>query len=109
MSGSSGPTTFTKVDADRALTEKCLAAGITASTSFALMSFAFARVEASVLAPFQYLEIFGATIVGYLVFGDLPDMLTWLGVAIILASGLYVFHRERTLAEPRPHRRRIWR
>jgi drug/metabolite transporter (DMT)-like permease len=37
----------------------------------------------------------GATILGYIVFGDFPDLLTWVGTAIILASGLYVIHRER--------------
>ena len=34
-------------------------------------------------------------ILGFLIFGDFPDQLTWLGVAIIVAAGLYVFHRER--------------
>ncbi|WP_086053640.1 DMT family transporter [Pseudoruegeria sp. SK021] len=66
-----------------------------AATSFVLISEAFRRTEASTLAPFQYLEILGATAVGYLVFGDFPDALTWLGVTIILAAGIYVFHRER--------------
>ncbi|MGM0584345.1 MAG: DMT family transporter [Pseudomonadota bacterium] len=72
-----------------------LGAGAFAATSFVLVAEAFRRAEASVLAPFQYLEILGATAVGYLVFGDFPDLATWIGVAVILASGLYVFHRER--------------
>jgi drug/metabolite transporter (DMT)-like permease len=53
---------------------------------------------ASILAPLQYAEILGAIIIGAIVFGDLPDALTSLGTAIIIASGLYVFHRERLLA-----------
>lgn len=56
---------------------------------------ALQRVEAASLAPFQYLEIIGATIWGYLVFQDFPDMMTWLGVAIIVGAGIYVFQRER--------------
>lgn len=56
---------------------------------------AFRRTEASILAPFQYLEIISATVLGYLIFDDFPDALTWLGTAIILASGLYVFYREQ--------------
>jgi len=72
-----------------------LGAGATATAAFVLIAEAFRRAEASLLAPLQYLEIVGATAVGYLVFGDFPDALTWLGVAIILGSGLYVFHRER--------------
>lgn len=72
-----------------------LGAGALAAASFVLIAEAFRAAQASSLAPFQYLEILGATAAGYLVFGDFPDALTWLGVAIILASGLYVFHRER--------------
>lgn len=56
---------------------------------------AFRRTEASILAPFQYLEIISATVLGFLIFDDFPDALTWLGTAIILASGLYVFYREQ--------------
>ncbi|MGM0561011.1 MAG: DMT family transporter [Pseudomonadota bacterium] len=58
---------------------------------------AFRRTEASILAPFQYLEIISATVLGYLIFDDFPDALTWLGTAIILASGMYVFYREQRL------------
>lgn len=75
-----------------------LAAGGFAATSFVLIAEAFRQVEASTLAPFQYLEILGATAVGYAVFGDFPDAMTWLGVAIILASGIYVFYRENKVA-----------
>lgn len=56
---------------------------------------AFRRTEASILAPFQYLEILSATVLGFLIFDDFPDALTWTGTAIILASGLYVFYREQ--------------
>ncbi|MEM7188416.1 MAG: DMT family transporter, partial [Pseudomonadota bacterium] len=56
---------------------------------------ALARVDASAAAPMQYLEIVSATLFGWLVFSDFPDALTWTGAAIIIASGLYVFHRER--------------
>ena len=56
---------------------------------------AFARAEASILAPFQYLEIVTMTVAGYLVFGDFPSPIKWLGIAIIVGSGLYIFLRER--------------
>lgn len=49
---------------------------------------------ASVLAPFGYSEIIWGTILGYLVFRDFPDAWTWLGAAVIVASGLYIFRRE---------------
>lgn len=89
-----------------------LGAGGFAATSFVLIAEAFRRVEAGTLAPFQYLEIIGATAAGYVVFGDFPDLWTWVGVAIILASGLYVFWRERAQGDPsrppaRPRSRRF--
>lgn len=74
-------------------------AGVQLVVTFLLIAYAFGNAEASLLAPFQYLEIVGATIVGYLVFGDFPDALTWLGTAIILSSGCYVFYRERKSQE----------
>lgn len=50
---------------------------------------------ASVLAPFTYSAILWMTASGYLVFGDLPDEWTIVGASIVVASGLYVFHREQ--------------
>ncbi len=79
-----------------------LAAGVTASASFLLIGAAFARVEASALAPMQYLEILGATVLGYVVFAEFPDAWTWVGTAVILTSGGYVVHRERRARAPAP-------
>ncbi len=69
--------------------------GAIAGLTFLMIAEAFRRAPASILAPAQYFEIVGATLLGYVVFGDFPDALTWVGTAIILASGLYVFQRER--------------
>lgn len=74
------------------------ALGLIATIGHIMVVQAFRRAGPSTLAPFQYLEIISATLLGYLVFGDFPAGLTWLGIAIIVASGLYVFHRERRLA-----------
>ena len=71
------------------------ASGLFAATSFVLIAAAFRRAEAGTLAAFQYLEIIGATVAGYLIFREFPDLWTWVGIAVILASGLYVFWRER--------------
>ena len=76
------------------------------AATFMMFTEAFRRTEASILAPFQYIEIIGATVIGYLVFGDFPDAITWLGAAIILASGIYVFSRERRHANRRDAARR---
>ena len=72
--------------------------GLIATVSHLMIVHAFKRAPAAILAPFQYLEIGAAVAWGYLVFGDLPQPLTWLGIAIITGSGLYVFHRERRRA-----------
>lgn len=74
------------------------AMGLTAAVSHQLLVHAFARAEAGALAPLQYLEILSGTLIGLVVFGDFPDALTWVGTAIIVAAGIYVFQRERRLA-----------
>ncbi|MEM9441523.1 MAG: DMT family transporter [Pseudomonadota bacterium] len=74
------------------------ALGAIATSGHLLIVAAFRRAPPSILAPFQYLEILGATILGLLIFDDFPSPTTWLGIIIIVLSGLYVFHRERRLA-----------
>lgn len=75
--------------------------GVMATISHLFLVFAFRRAPASVLAPLQYLEIVSATIFGFLVFGDFPDALKWLGISIIVGSGLFIFWRERLAAQRR--------
>ena len=63
------------------------------------------RGSPSMLAPFFYSQIFWATLIGWLGFATLPDRWTWLGTAIIIASGIYIWHRERfrrRLAQTQP-------
>jgi len=50
---------------------------------------------ASLLAPFNYIQLVLMTAAGFLFFGDLPDHYTVAGAAIIVASGLYILYRER--------------
>jgi drug/metabolite transporter (DMT)-like permease len=72
--------------------------GLLAAISHQMIANAFARAEAGALAPLQYLEIISAVLIGWFVFGDFPDRLTWAGTAIIIGAGTYVFYRERQLA-----------
>jgi drug/metabolite transporter (DMT)-like permease len=60
-----------------------------------LLVSAHQHAPAPILAPFWYTQIVPMLILGYLVFGDVPDALTMTGAAIVLASGLYVWWRER--------------
>ena len=49
---------------------------------------------ASILAPIHYVQLIGAAGMGYLAFGDVPSVWTWVGAAVIVASGLYIAWRE---------------
>jgi drug/metabolite transporter (DMT)-like permease len=67
---------------------------------------AFSLGPASLLAPFSYSSIVISTAIGALAFGTFPDGWTWVGTAIVIASGLYVWHRERVRARERLDRLR---
>lgn len=56
---------------------------------------AFRIAPASVVAPFSYSSLIWAALFGWLFFSEWPDGWTWLGAALIIGSGLYIFHRER--------------
>ena len=56
---------------------------------------AYALAPASIIAPFNYTELLGATLVGAIVFATLPTGATWLGALVIIAAGLYLAHSER--------------
>ena len=75
-----------------------LSLGVVATIGHLLIVFAARRIDGSLIAPFQYLEIVSATTLGYFFFDDFPEPMTWLGVAIIVSSGLYIYFRERQLA-----------
>mgnify|MGYP002632171635 CR=1 FL=1 len=71
------------------------AMGAVAAAGHYLLIKAFEHAPASVLAPFGYTEIIMATFAGYAFFGDFPDHWTWLGVMVIIISGVYISLRER--------------
>ncbi|CAB3863347.1 MULTISPECIES: DMT family transporter [Achromobacter] len=67
-----------------------ISTGITGGLGHLFQIAAYRRAPASTLAPFVYLQIISATSVGWLVWGHFPDALTWLGIAIICASGICI-------------------
>jgi drug/metabolite transporter (DMT)-like permease len=75
-----------------------LGVGAMAAISGILGVYAYRSAPASTLAPLQYFEIVSATIFAWLVFGDFPDAIKWLGILIIMASGFYILWRERRFA-----------
>lgn len=77
----------------------CLAVGVAATISHLAMTYALSLAPSSTLAPLNYLEIVTSVIFGFVFFGDFPAGMTWTGIAIIVASGLYVIHRERVATQ----------
>ena len=59
---------------------------------------AYERAEVSLVAPFAYTELLWATLAGWMIFGDLPDIWVYVGAAIIASASIYVLHRERVRA-----------
>jgi drug/metabolite transporter (DMT)-like permease len=78
-----------------------LVAALIGGVAHTVYSRAFNLAPASVLQPFAYLLLVYAALFGWLVFGDIPDRWTIAGATLIVASGLYSFHRERVRAAPR--------
>jgi drug/metabolite transporter (DMT)-like permease len=62
---------------------------------------AFKAGEMSAVAPFEYLRLPFAVFVGWLIWGEMPVIWTYVGAAIVIASALYIAHREAQLARER--------
>lgn len=69
--------------------------GLSGGLAHYLMIRAFSIAPASLLAPFGYIQLVWAVLIGFVWFGDFPDSWTLAGATIIVASGLYVLYRER--------------
>ena len=50
----------------------------------------------SVISPFEYTLLINSLVIGYFVFNETPDFYSMLGIALIIASGIYIFIRERS-------------
>lgn len=64
-----------------------------------LLTNAYRMAAASVLAPFGYMQLVPMTLSGYLIFGDSPGPWVFVGAAVVIGSGLYVWYRERAVAD----------
>jgi drug/metabolite transporter (DMT)-like permease len=72
--------------------------GLLVGFAQALMIESFRFGEVGLVAPFKYTSLVWAVLLGLLVWGDLPDAWTWVGSALVVGSGIYIWHRELTLA-----------
>ncbi len=73
--------------------------GVLSIIALACVNRSLKLAPASVVVPYQYTIIVWAIVLGYGVFGDVPDPFTLSGAAIIIATGLYIFWREQTPGE----------
>jgi drug/metabolite transporter (DMT)-like permease len=64
--------------------------GVLGSLGHYCVARALIYAPANVISPFQYFQLIGSVAVGYLIFGALPDAVTWMGAAIIVSAGLYI-------------------
>lgn len=84
-------------------TTMVLCASFFAIIAIHLVTIALRIGEVSVIAPFRYVRIVMAIGFGVVVFGERPDMYTWAGICLIVASGLYTIYREQ-IGKPRKRR-----
>ena len=75
--------------------------GVLGGLGHYLLALAHRYAPSSVIAPFLYQQIIYMALFGYLVFGDVPSPSVWAGAAIVIASGLYLFAREKNLSVAR--------
>ena len=80
-----------------------VAIGLSGTLAHLLMTWSLRYAPSTTLAPMQYLEIPIATIIGFAVFGDLPNTMASVGILIVMASGLYIVFREQAMSrQPEP-------
>jgi drug/metabolite transporter (DMT)-like permease len=78
--------------------------GVVATVAHICVNRALALASAAVVVPYQYTQIAWAVLLGWLVFGDVPEAAVFVGSAVIVAAGLYIFLREQALARPNASR-----
>jgi drug/metabolite transporter (DMT)-like permease len=68
--------------------------GLIGGIGMYFMTQAYRYAAAAVIAPFDYTALVWGTLIGWLVWQELPGAHVWLGAAVVIASGLYIIHRE---------------
>ena len=69
--------------------------GVLGGLGHYLLALAHRYASSAVIAPFVYQQVLYMALFGYVVFGDVPAPAVWAGAAVVVGSGLYLFHRER--------------
>jgi drug/metabolite transporter (DMT)-like permease len=71
--------------------------GVLGGVSHLLLTESYRHAPASLVAPFDYMAMLWALVLGYFVFDEIPDAMVFIGAAIVIAAGLFVIWRERQL------------
>ncbi len=71
------------------------------------MTNAYRLGAVSIIAPFDYMHIIWAALLGFFIWGEVPGNTIWIGTAIVMASGIYILFREASLGLPRGIARRL--
>jgi drug/metabolite transporter (DMT)-like permease len=71
--------------------------GVVSALAQIMMTEGYRRGEPTLLAPFEYSAILWTTLMGVLLWAELPDGWDFAGIAVLVASGLYIWHREVAL------------
>lgn len=79
---------------------KCALVALTASTGHLLIYAATVRASAALVSPMTYVQLIAATALGWAWFGDAPDLATYLGAALIIAGGLWLWRSQAKPPEP---------
>ena len=79
---------------------KCALVAFTASTGHLLLYAATVRASAALVSPMTYVQLIAATALGWGWFGDAPDLPTYLGAALIIAGGLWLWRSQRPREAP---------
>ena len=78
--------------------------GLIATVGHQSMVRAFALADATAVVPFDFMRLPFVAVLGFLAFGEIPDLWTWLGAAIIVSSCVYIAHREAKMSVPKDTR-----
>jgi drug/metabolite transporter (DMT)-like permease len=73
-------------------------AGVFLSGGYFLLTVSMRSGDMSLIAPFRYIGLLFALLLGYVVWGDVPNALAWVGIALLVGAGLYVLQNERSRA-----------
>lgn len=71
--------------------------GLTGGCAQFLLAQALHEADLSVVMPFDFMKLAWVSLIAFMVFGEIPTLTTWLGGAVIFASGAYIAHREATV------------